>query len=189
MITLLMATDGKFPMWKDCLKENLKQCDNAIIRVENRRVIKELPNGCNYFIAPKMRNKWDWREQLIHRLHKSDIQPDYFIFPDHDEILPKIDFNFYGQMMFKYKMIGNGHTPYIYPLLPHAKAFSYESDLTYKPYAQCARINRMGAVFPEVETDLLIEHYCFYEEQWMKQKERSILRRYPDYFKKYPKQY
>ena len=191
MIVLLMAIDGQFPMWQKCLKANLKQCDRGIIRLENRRLVKDLPKNCSYFFAPKMRNKWDWREQLIKELHKSELNPDYFIFPDHDEIMPNIDFDFYWQMMFNYRMIGNGYEyePYIYPELAHAKAFKYESDLTYNPYFHCARVGRMGACFPEVKTELLIEHYCFFEEKWMREKERSILRRYPDYFVKYPKKY
>lgn len=184
-----MAIDGRFPMWEKCLKANLKQCDRGIIRLENRRLINQLPKNCDYFLAQRMRNKWYWREQLIQQLHKSKLEPDYFIFPDHDEIMPKIEFDFYGQMMFNYRMIGNGHKPYIYPELAHAKAFKYENDLTYKPYFHCARIGRNGAIFPEVETDLLIDHYCFYEKKWQKEKERSILARYPDYFEKYPKKY
>jgi hypothetical protein len=184
-----MAIDGKFPMWEQCLKANLKQCDRAIIRLENRRLVNKLPKNCEYFFAQRQRNKWDWREQLIQQLHKSKLEPEYFIFCDHDEIMPKIDFNFYGQMMFNYRMIGNGHEPYRYPYLAHAKAFKYENDLTYKPYFNMARIGRGGAVFPEVQTDLLVDHYCFYEKKWQFEKERSILARYPDYFRKYPKEY
>lgn len=171
-----------------CLEANLKHCGRAILRLEDRGLIGELPSNCDYFIARKMSNKWQWREELLMQLHSSGFNPDYFIFPDEDEIMPSIKFDFYGQMMFTYNMVTNGgHKTFVYPALAHAKAFKYERDLTYNPYFHCARVGRLGAMFPEVFTDKKIDHYCFFEKRWMDKKERSITERYPDYFIKYPK--
>lgn len=199
MKTLLTALSGKFPMWEECLSHNLKQCDMAIIRLDGNSFLKsDLPKldallqgkPSGYFSSNKEMNKWNWREELITQAHFNWDKITWILFPDEDEKLPDdIELFGNGQIMFDYEMITKGHKAYRYPYSPHAKAFRYHPNLTYHNYQSYARVNLDGRPIKEYKSNQKIKHYCFYKEEWLDAKEKSITERYPEYFKIFPKEY
>jgi len=204
MKALLLALSQEFPMWEECLKHNLKLADVVFIRLDkdfklgNREKILNLIGGKphNIFLTEEEEmNKWNWREELLTQVHtnakRSGIK--WVLFPDEDEKLP-LHFDFdtkeEGQFMFDYSMVADGtHTPYIYPDKPHAKIYTYNPYLTYNPYHHFARVGKDGKPYKEINTGYCVEHYCFYKKEWMMEKEASILKRYPNYFKTFKKRY
>jgi len=203
MKVLLLALSQDFPMWEECLEHNTSLADIVIVRLDKdfylggREKLLKIIGGKphSYYLNDEEMNKWNWREELLTQVHHNAEAKgiEWVLFPDEDEKLP-LDFDFStkekGQFMFEYDMVSDGtHTPYIYPDSPHAKIFTYNPYLTYDPYHHFARVGIDGQPYNEIKSDLKVQHYCFYKKEWMEKKEASILKRYPTYFKSFPKRY
>lgn len=197
MKILLCAISGKFPMWEFCVKENMKLVDRAIFRIdvrnldrkETEKIVKALPENAIYFLSDTEPGAYYFRMDLITALHDQNWPVEYVLFPDEDEVMPDITYQGDGQLMFDYEMITEGHTAFKYPALRHAKAFKYNSKLSYIPYYDCARIGLDGCKLPEIKVTAKVRHYCFFKKEWEETKRKSIMERYPDYFRLFPPYY
>jgi len=208
MKLLLTALSGKFELWPQIVAANAQQADVCLFRIDGRHadvaaIVPLLPYGSHYFVSDinepdEERAKWIWREELLMAAHRQ-LQEHFswVLFPDEDELLPDLSSlpgwqnnePQFGQYMFNYQMASAGHPVIQYPTLPHAKVFAYKRQLTYRPYFHQARVGYQGKKLPELTTDLLITHYCFYQKNWFDAKMASILDRYPNYFEHFPKQW
>jgi hypothetical protein len=197
MTILMVALSGKFELWRECLFHNAKLADKMMLRFDGQSMTakqiadikKGLPINAITYISNLVMDKCNWRQEMLDMVVQQfePQQGDWILFPDEDEKLPAISYQGRGQMLFTFDMPTDGHgNVFVYPALPHTKAFSYESGLSYEPYLHCARVTA-PIDYPYLTQEEKVQHYCFYRKHWFDEKVKSIKERYPDYFVMYPK--
>ncbi len=187
MIAGMMAIDGRFPLWENCLDSLLLYADGVVVRVED----VHLNDDDRYALHDKLSvygsdimaihaafepwNRWNWREEMLRRL--DDVAPELVLCPDQDEQfqpavrddLDRLRGSEYKALMFSYVSpmpTADGVDPCAgmpyptYPGMPHMKAFMWREGLTYKDYTGFARISNYASPDNHMAADSQIMHYC-----------------------------
>lgn len=190
MIAGMMAIDGRFPLWRECLTSLTCQCDKVVILLDLRgldeskmsasQITKDahnIANDCGIHVVSEYYhwNRWNWREALL--LYVNQFTPEIVLCPDQDEQytdgleddLDRLRDSDHSGLMFRYHaplptMDGSDPcegAPYpTYPGMPHMKAFKWRKGLSYAKYTGFARITNYSAPEHHLAAQSEIMHYC-----------------------------
>lgn len=187
MIAGMMAIDGRFPLWENCLESLLGLSDKVVIRLDGNSIPdpecfeRLLRRGYGdkidaVMISDEEWNRWNWREDLLRML--DDLKPDIVLHPDQDEQfqpdvwddIVRLRESQALALMFSYHAplpTADGSDPCegmpypAYPGEPHMKAFKWLSTLTYKDYRGWAQVTNyadQGVLKLAAQSKIL--HYC-----------------------------
>ena len=185
IIAIIQICD--FLLFNQCFDALLDITDEVYVRIDinhtseatlsyirNQHKVKKIISGT--YIP----DGWSWREELLRLL--DDVMPDIVYTIDIDEMFEETISNevleFWNSdklcMMFNYNVcptIDNRKSG-IYPADPHALAFKWQKNLTYKNYASRAQITQY-ANRPDVvwHARTKINHYCAWTKQMEVDKE------------------
>ena len=94
MIAGMMAIDGRFELWKQCLVSLAGMCDEVVIRLdgpaaEGEEFHNAIYTMCGHKIhsigfAKNAWNRWNWRESMLREVDK--LEPEIVLCPDQDEM-------------------------------------------------------------------------------------------------------
>ena len=194
MILGMMAIDGRFKLWKQCLTALTNLADQTLVLIHdhgeidvNATAVAAQNCGADYTLAKQYHwNRWNWREFM---LGQADwLKPELILCPDQDE---QFGTGFWDDirrfresdklgLMFGYHAplpTVDGVDPCIgapwptYPGLPHMKAFKWRASLTYKNYTGFARVTNYADPKYHLQARSEMMHYCAWDEEMRKGKD------------------
>jgi len=184
MIIGLMAVSD-FPLTTVCLKDLAEHCDVVSIRYDLLNGQGNILGDCLHLLkymnvkyklitGKSNWNRWRWRSELVCSV--ADMSPGLILFPDHDEQFgtrwweSEIDTFIRTDAMkalFDYQMVtADGREVKRYPAAKHCKAFKFDPEVNFEPYAGYAIPNYplMGAFESSYIAESKMKHLCFYTE-------------------------
>lgn len=199
MIAGMMAIDGRFPLWENCLDSLMQHAELAVVRIDDTqpasitdllrdKLATAYPDRINVFGSDEPWNRWNWREEMLRAL--DGVKPNVVLAPDQDEQfdpvglsddLARLRDSQRMALMFDYHApmpTSDGSpalpadSPYAtYPGSPHMKAFKWIKALTYKDYNGYARVTNYSDPRYHLAAKSTIMHYCCWTKDMRKEKD------------------
>lgn len=195
-IVAIVAIGNVHPMLSFCLEKTRILADKLYVRLDkNNMSILDLPKLSydNIMLSYDKWNRFNFREDLLQMIHRSDINPDIIIHLDHDEVfdgdvMPETKRFYeseYDMMFFDYHFpMPTDDGRYIpelkgkpYPSMAHCKVFRWRDDLSFKPYMGLAQPTQY-ANKPYFKAKTKIKHYCMWTKQMEEKKKKWVMGEY-----------